>query len=88
LKKRYEKNFDEGDEKMKKMIIVAFVMALCATTQAGVNYAVLFSGGVEPDMNYNYYYNDTLRMWNIMTGTLGYDPANVYVLFADSNWCW
>lgn len=67
---------------MKKIIIVvAIVLAVGATAQAGLNYGVIFSGGISASANHDRYYEETLRMWNIMTGTLGYDE--VYVLFAD-----
>jgi hypothetical protein len=47
------------------------------------NYAVLFSGGYNAANNRPRYYDETLRMWDITTNILGFDPANVYVLFAD-----
>jgi hypothetical protein len=47
------------------------------------DYAVLFSGGANADNNRPRYYDETLRMWDISVNTLGFDPANVYVLFAD-----
>jgi hypothetical protein len=47
------------------------------------NYGVIFSGGGDRWNNHDRYYDETLRMWNIMTGTLGYPMTNVYVLFAD-----
>lgn len=54
-----------------------------AAPVAHTDYAVLFSGGGDPDNNRPRYYNQTLRMWDITTGILGFDPKNVYVLFAD-----
>lgn len=67
---------------MKKIIIVvAIVLALGATAQAGLNYGVIFSGGFNAFNNHDRYYDQTLRMWEIMTDTLGYDE--VYVLYAD-----
>ncbi len=57
------------------------MMAIGASAQAGLNYGVIFSGGVNAANNHDRYYDETLRMWNIMTGTLGYDQ--VYVLFGD-----
>jgi hypothetical protein len=75
-------NFEEGDMRMIKRIIVALiVLTICTSAQAGANYGVIFSGGIEARQNYARYYNGTLRMWEIMTGTLGYDE--VYVLFGD-----
>lgn len=47
------------------------------------NWAVLFSGGYDANNNRPRYYQETLRMWNITTGILSFNPANVYVLFAD-----
>ena len=53
---------------------------------AHVDYAVLFSGGGDNDINYPRYYDQTLRMWGILTGTLGFNPTNIYVLFADGTY--
>lgn len=47
------------------------------------DYAVLFSGGYDASNNHARYYDQTLRMWNILTGTLGFNPANIYLLFSD-----
>ena len=47
------------------------------------DYAILFSGGIDQDNNRPRYYDQTLRMWNIVTQTLGFAAGNVYVLFAD-----
>ena len=47
------------------------------------DYAVLFSGGYDRTINHARYYNQTLRMWNLLTGTLGFNPTNIYLLFAD-----
>jgi hypothetical protein len=43
----------------------------------------LFSGGYDAGNNHERYYEETLRMWQITTGTLGFGVDNVYVLFAD-----
>lgn len=47
------------------------------------DYAVLFSGGWDRTLNHERYYTQTLRMWSLLTGTLGFNPTNIYVLFAD-----
>lgn len=45
------------------------------------HYAVIFSGGLDqPD---NFFYTDTLRMWDLTVNTLKFDPAHVYVLASD-----
>ena len=49
----------------------------------GANYGVIFSGGFNPANNWQRYYEETLRMWQIQTGILGYPVSNVYVLAAD-----
>ena len=46
-------------------------------------YAVLFSGGSDPQNNHLRYYTETLRMWQVVTGTLRLPTSNVYVLVAD-----
>ena len=50
---------------------------------ADLTYAVLFSGGANPDNNRDYYYTDTLDMWDVAVNTLGFDPSHIYVLSAD-----
>ncbi len=47
------------------------------------NYAILFSGGIDPSKNYPYYYTNTLRMYNLTVGNLSFLPQNVWVLAAD-----
>ncbi len=64
-------------------VLLCLVLSGSAAAQAGLNYGVIFSGGADRYNNHDRYYEETLRMWNIMTGTLGYDVKNVYVLFAD-----
>lgn len=68
-----------------KIIQSLFVLLISAssTVMAGLNYAVVYSGGGDRFNNHDRYYDETLRMWNIMTGTLGYGVTDVYVLFAD-----
>lgn len=57
---------------------------LCAPKLASAaNYALVFSGGVDPSNNHDRYYDETLRMWNNLTKLWGYNVNNVYVLFAD-----
>ena len=73
---------------VSKKFTVAFIMmfALGVFLPAVVSaesFAVLFSGGYNQYNNHDRYYEETLRMWNIMTDTLGYSADNVYVLFAD-----
>jgi hypothetical protein len=50
---------------------------------AHTTYSVIFSGGYDRWNNHDRYYEETLRMWQIQTGILGYDMDKVYVLFAD-----
>lgn len=60
--------------------------AVAATARAApvhTDYAVLFSGGWDASNNHARYYDQTLRMWNLLTGTLGFNATNIYVLFAD-----
>jgi len=63
------------------LVLVLLVLAVSAAEAA--NYAVVFSGGGEARQNYERYYEETLRIWGIMTGDLGYDVDQVYVLFSD-----
>lgn len=67
------------------LILILFIPILTATSHAleHESYAILFSGGGDKDSNYTRYYDETLRMWRIMTSTLGFDYDKVYVLFAD-----
>lgn len=56
--------------------------------EADLNYAVLFSGGVNPQLNYPVYYHQTSAMWDLVVDTLNFDPENVYVLYADGSGDW
>lgn len=72
---------------MKKIFTIlcaGCVLGLALPFSAGAtNYGLLFSGGGSPGSNYDRYYEETLRMWQITTGTLGFGVDNVYVQFAD-----
>ena len=46
-------------------------------------YAVLFSGGLDPEENYYYFHQDTLRMWDLTVNTLHFNPSHVYILASD-----
>lgn len=72
----------------KFVTLVGSVWLVLAATGAQAapihtDYAILFSGGVDQDNNRPRYYDQTLRMWTIVTQTLGFAAENVYVLFAD-----
>ncbi|UCG56656.1 MAG: hypothetical protein JSU70_17550 [Phycisphaerales bacterium] len=74
------------DESMRANRIVLTVLCLVVSSSGALqaaNYGVIFSGGVDPLNNWSRYYEETLRIWNVYTGTLGYPVANVYVLAAD-----
>ena len=68
---------------VKCFVLLCVLLLATNAAQAGINYGVIFSGGGNAGSNHDRYYDETLRMWNIMTGTLGYDVSNVYVLFGD-----
>jgi hypothetical protein len=65
------------------LLLFVSVGFLWAGSAMATNYAVLFSGGISQGSNHDRYYEETLRMWDIMTGTLGYQSGDVYVLFGD-----
>jgi hypothetical protein len=50
---------------------------------AAVNYAVLFSGGGDAELNSPRYYENVKRLYEVLTGRFGLSPHNVYVLCAD-----
>jgi Ca2+-binding RTX toxin-like protein len=54
-----------------------------ATT--GQNYAVLFSGGADPADNHYWYRNNIQSLYQELTGGMGINPANIYVLYADGS---
>jgi hypothetical protein len=64
-------------------VVLGFFSTMSLSAPLHTDYAVLFSGGGYAAINYDRYYDETLRMWNITTGVLGFAPQNVYVLFAD-----
>jgi hypothetical protein len=73
--------------KLKHLLLysILLILILPATSHAleHESYAILFSGGVNANNNHIRYYQQTLRMWRIMTNTLGFDYDKVYVLFGD-----
>jgi hypothetical protein len=71
---------------LRFVILVTLLAGIPLTASAlpmHSNYAILFSGGYNAGNNHLRYYEETLRMWNITTNTLGFDVDKVYVLFAD-----
>jgi hypothetical protein len=46
-------------------------------------YAILFSGGYNANSNYGRYWNDLKFMYSTLVNTLGWDPNNIAVLYAD-----
>ena len=69
-------------------MVVALMAALgLAMPSAAIadpaSYSVIFSGGGSAGSNHDRYYEETLRMWNIMKDALGVPVGNIYVLFAD-----
>jgi hypothetical protein len=65
------------------LLSLGWITPLANAGPVHLDYAVLFSGGYDADNNRPRYYEETLRMWKITTGVLGFDPRNVFVLFAD-----
>lgn len=68
--------------------LAAALLAGCGVVPAAAapvhtDHAVLFAGGWDRTINHERYYTQTLRMWNLLTGTLGFNATNIYVLFAD-----
>ena len=53
------------------------------TPRLGQFYAVLFSGGGDPANNHIRYWNDLKFMYRTLVETLGVDPDNIVVLYAD-----
>ena len=68
--------------KRTKIAVAACVLLVfVGSTAMADTYGVIFSGGINAGNNHDRYYDETLRMYNIMTTDLGYDE--VYVLFGD-----
>ncbi len=69
-----------------KSICLVFVFTSFSSdafAKLATNYAVLFSGGVDARSNSFMFYESTVRMWELLTETLEFKPANIYVLAAD-----
>ena len=49
------------------------------------NYAVLFSGALDPEENFTRYYNNVKSLYKVLITDVGLNPANVYILYADAN---
>ena len=56
-----------------------------AFAKPATNHAVLFSGGVDARSDSFMFYESTVRMWELLTETLEFKPANIYVLAADGS---
>lgn len=78
--------FLEWKQRLSRSAAAVAMAVVPGVAAAHVDYAVLFSGGWDADNNASRYYDQTLRMWNILTGTLGFNPTNIYVLFADGTY--
>lgn len=77
-----------------KLVIIATILAIqvlmlgmtVSTVQAqGTNWAILISGGGNIGNNHARYWNDISEMNEILTDIYGYNPANIFVLYADGN---
>ena len=53
------------------------------STGAAEKFAVLFSGGVNAANNHRRYWNDLVLYHQLLVNTLGYDPANIVVIYKD-----
>jgi hypothetical protein len=73
----------EGEHAMNRAIVLSVSLLLATSAARAENYAVLFSGGYEAAQNDDRFNMETLRMWNIYTGVLGFSPNNIYVLSSD-----
>ena len=69
--------------RIRPLMIAVLTSVLFAVPAAAENYAVLFAGGIDPNHNKERYYNNTLRMYNLVTQHLGYLPKNIWVLASD-----
>jgi hypothetical protein len=66
------------------VLAAVLVLGVIGTTAAEAdNYGIIFSGGIDAGANWDRYYNNTIRIWDIWVNTLGYDVDKVYVLAAD-----
>ena len=61
----------------------ALVVLEAVTASHAENYAILFSGGVNNEENWECYYEETYRHYFQVVDDWGYKPENVYVIFAD-----
>jgi len=70
------------------ILVLVTVLAVPAVhtvaSSSGTNWAVLFAGGVDYDSNHARYWNNVSEMHEILL-LYGYDPANIFVLYADGN---
>jgi hypothetical protein len=59
-----------------------YTSAIAATTRCS-NYAVLFSGGISVNKNYDRYYNNIKSMYQTLTVKCNVEADNIYVVYAD-----
>ena len=67
------------------VVPVVVCLQLCVPAARGEHYAVLFSGGGDPDHNHKRYYDNTLSMYNTLIYQWHYLPENVIVIAADGD---
>ena len=82
---------------MKKLVLAVVVLALLASAiplgfgvstasaDTGTKWAILISGGLNPQENDAAFWNDIGETYKILVTKYGYDPANVFVLYANGN---
>lgn len=64
--------------------VLMFGMTVSMVQAQGTNWAILISGGISLGANYARYWNDLSEMNKILTEN-GYNPANIFVLYADGS---
>ena len=64
-------------------VVACSVLVFSPAAAQADSYAVLFNGGCIDYLNYPLYYENTLRMYGLVTGELNFAAENVFVLASD-----
>ena len=70
------------------LILLAAAMPLgmgvpTVSADEGTRWAILVCGGMDAQQNYAYFWNSLSETYQVLVNNYGYDPASVFVLYAD-----
>jgi len=64
-------------------VCLLVALAVCPHPAPAEHYAILFAGGVEPDENMSWYYDEVYKDYQLIRNEWQYKPENIWIIFAD-----